>query len=178
MGQGRGTGGSRRQSIPPDARRTRGEDLLGRWKDSIHLIRPAAVFVAGIVLFLVIRQLVVPPTFGRFGHYRAAALDEIRARPARYAGQEACAGCHLEQAGIRDKGKHAGVSCEACHGPAARHAEDPASMKPPKPAEAAFCAGCHEKDTAKPAWFRQVQTSEHMGQMRCTECHSAHSPAM
>jgi hypothetical protein len=152
--------------------------LRGRWKDSIHLIRPAAVFLAGLLLFLLVRGLVVPRSFGQYGHYRAAALEEIRAKPVKFAGQETCAGCHFEQAGLRDKGKHARVACEACHGPAKRHAEDPAAMTPAKPATAAFCAGCHEKDTAKPAWFKQVKSREHMGGGNCIECHSAHNPAL
>lgn len=150
----------------------------GRWRHSIHLIRPAAVFLAGLLLFLVARAYVVPPSFGQYGHYRGAVLDEIRARPVKYAGQETCAGCHVEETEIKGKGKHATVACEACHGPAAQHAEDPGSVKPSKPDGTAFCAGCHEMDAAKPKWFRQVNTKEHMPGMKCTECHAAHSPAL
>ncbi len=42
--------------------------MVGRWRHSIHLIRPAAVFLAGLVLFLVVRAFVVPPSFGQYGH--------------------------------------------------------------------------------------------------------------
>ncbi len=152
--------------------------MQGRWKDSIHLIRPAAVFLAGLLLFLVVRAYIVPPTFGQYGHYRGAVLDEVRARPVKYAGQETCAGCHVEETEVKGKGKHATVACEACHGPAARHADDPGSMRPMKPEGTALCAGCHEMDAAKPKWFRQVNTKEHMPGMKCTECHAAHSPAL
>lgn len=152
--------------------------MRNRWKDALHLIAPAGVFVAGLLLFLTVRSFVVPPSFGRYGHYRAAALDEIRARPPQYAGRAACADCHIEEAGTVGKGKHAGVGCEVCHGPAAAHAEDPGSKKPVKPEAGALCAGCHEADSAKPRWFRQVVTKEHMGGAACGECHQPHSPAL
>ncbi|MGC8760590.1 MAG: cytochrome c3 family protein [Bryobacteraceae bacterium] len=151
--------------------------MRDRWKDALHLIAPAGVFVAGLLLFLAVRSVVVPPSFGRYGHYRAAALDEIRARPLQYAGRAACANCHAVEATTLGQGRHAPVSCEACHGPAAAHVEDPGATKPLRPDAAALCAGCHEADAAKPPWFRQVNTKEHMAGMACGDCHQPHSPA-
>jgi hypothetical protein len=39
-------------------------------KDAEHLLRIAAVFVAGIFAFLGVRAFLVPRSFGEYGHYR------------------------------------------------------------------------------------------------------------
>lgn len=148
------------------------------WKDAAHLIRPALVFVAGLVLFLLLRQAVVPASFGQYGHYRGAALNEIRSAQARFAGQTVCASCHLEEAEAKARGKHQTVHCEACHGAAASHAGDPVTHKPAKLEIGKLCVRCHESDAAKPTWFKQVQSREHSGEASCEACHQPHSPQM
>ena len=51
------------------------------FRDSGHLIRPALVLLAGVGIFLIIRAAVVPKDFGKYGHYRAGALDMIARAP-------------------------------------------------------------------------------------------------
>ena len=63
-------------------------------KEAAHLIRLAALFAAGVLLFLFVRQMMVPAGFGRYGHFRAGALEDIRARPIAFAGRAACEACH------------------------------------------------------------------------------------
>ncbi len=148
------------------------------FRDSAHLIRPAVVLLAGLGVFLAVRAAVVPKSFGRYGHYRAAALDLVRSRPISYAGQDTCVLCHDDEAKARAAGKHAHVACEACHGPQAQHANasDPAAFKPKLPDVANLCRRCHEKDAAKPANFPQVVTAEHSGGALCNTCHQPHNP--
>ena len=141
-----------------------------------HLIRVAMLLALGIAAFLVIRRLVVPPEFGKYGPFRPAAMDDIRARPIKFAGREACEACHSEQAEVKAKGKHAGVGCEACHGPLARHAEDPTSVIPKLPDTAVLCGRCHEANSAKPESFPQVVTAEHSAGLPCNTCHKPHTP--
>jgi len=141
-----------------------------------HLIRVAILLAVGIGAFLLIRGVVVPPDFGRYGHFRPAAMDEIRARPIKFAGREVCEACHSEQAEVKAKGKHAGLGCEACHGPLARHAEDPTSVTPKLPDAAVLCARCHEANSAKPKSFPQVVTAEHSAGLACNTCHRPHTP--
>lgn len=145
-------------------------------RDSGHLIRPAVVLLAGLGLFLLVRAAVIPKSFYRYGHYRAAALDAIRSRPVSYAGQGQCVLCHDEEAKARAAGKHAFVACEACHGPLAKHADDPVANVPRLPDVANLCRRCHEKDAAKPKLFPQVVTAEHSGGMLCNSCHQPHNP--
>ncbi|MCC6861661.1 MAG: hypothetical protein IT158_24030 [Bryobacterales bacterium] len=145
-------------------------------REAEHLIRLALVFLAGGAAFLLIRQAVVPPGFGVHGHYRAAALEENRLRPAVYAGQAACSDCHEEQVKQRAAGSHRGVACEACHGPLARHAADPSAAAPRPPDPVALCRRCHEADAAKPKNFPQVVAQDHSGGEACNSCHQPHRP--
>ena len=152
--------------------------MSSRLKEAAHLIPLVLVCFAGLVVFFLLRQLLVPKTFGQYGHYRAAALKDIRSRPVSFAGQDTCVMCHDEVAATRAKGKHHGVSCEACHGPLAKHADDPDSVKPKHLAGTGLCQRCHQEDKAKPANFPQVAPAEHSGGAECLSCHQPHSPQM
>jgi predicted CXXCH cytochrome family protein len=147
-------------------------------RDSAHLIRPALVLLAGLGVFLAIRAAVVPKGFGKYGHYRPAALDMIRSKPVSYAGHDACAMCHDDEAQKKAAGPHAHVNCESCHGPLAAHANDPSAVKPALPDVANLCRRCHEKDAAKPTGFPQVILSGHSNGMSCKDCHQPHNPKL
>jgi hypothetical protein len=145
-------------------------------KESEHLVRMALTLAAGMLIFLAIRHAVVPVSFGRYGHYRAAALDEISARPLSFAGKAVCETCHDDVAKVKSEGKHAGVACEACHGATAAHTDDPMANHAVKPNPATLCVRCHEADPAKPKNFPQVVSNDHAGGVSCGECHKPHSP--
>ena len=61
-----------------------------------HLVRVAALFAAGVLVFVALQSLLVPKGFGGYGHYRAGALDDNRARPLVHAGRGACVECHAD----------------------------------------------------------------------------------
>jgi hypothetical protein len=151
---------------------------MGNFKDGSHLLRLAGVYVAGTLLFLVVRAFVVPHSFGQYGHYRGAAISEIAAHPAKFAGHQTCETCHTDVAQTKSAGKHAGVNCEACHGPQAKHADDPASLDPGKPDTAVLCVQCHAASAARPKDFPQVNADEHSGGAPCGTCHQPHSPVI
>jgi uncharacterized CHY-type Zn-finger protein len=140
-----------------------------------HLLRLAALFAAGIGLFLVLRWLLVPADYGLIGPYRAGALAQNQAKPIVYAGQVACVECHTDVAEIRKTNAHAQISCESCHGPLAAHATDP-GVTARRPDPRATCAVCHLPDAAKPADFKTVTFAEHADDGACTTCHPAHAP--
>ncbi len=150
--------------------------MANRLKHSGHLLRLAGLIVAGVAVFLLIRQAIVPKSFGQYGHYRAAALDEIRARPIKFAGRETCETCHTDVAETKNKGAHAGVGCEACHGPNAAHTEDPSGKPAFEPDPAVLCVRCHEANPSKPKNFPQVVSQDHSGGNSCGLCHQPHSP--
>jgi uncharacterized CHY-type Zn-finger protein len=149
---------------------------MANLRDAGHLFRMAAVFAAGVTVFLVARSLFVPKTFGQYGHYRAAALAEIAAKPIMFAGHGACESCHTDVFEMKSKGVHAGVACESCHGPLAKHAADPTSLEPSKLDVTVLCVRCHEANLAKPKTFPQVVSANHSGGVVCDTCHKPHSP--
>ena len=97
--------------------------------------RLAIVFAVAIVALVVARALLVPATFGDYGHYRAAAVDSIAVRAVRFAGRQECEECHDDIAAERVEGHHRTLSCEVCHGPQRPHVEDPINVTP-EPADA------------------------------------------
>lgn len=147
-------------------------------RDAGHLFRFAGLFVLAFLVFLVVRRYVVPQSFGEYGHYRGAAMDDIAAHPIKFAGHSACESCHTDIADVKVKGAHAHVNCEACHGALAVHAADPTSMTPVKPDTATLCARCHTASAARPKDFPQVDPADHSSGAACQTCHNPHSPAI
>lgn len=142
-----------------------------------HLLRLAALFAAGIALFIGLRWILVPADYGLLGPYRASALAQNRAKPIAYAGQAACSDCHGDVAEVRKTNAHAAVSCESCHGPLAAHAADP-GVAAVRPDVRSTCAVCHTPDAAKPRAFKTVVFAEHAGDESCATCHPPHAPRL
>src|SRR5271157_4688766 len=129
-----------------------------------------------LIAFATLRALVVPHSFGQYGHYRGDAIAEVAARPVAFAGHDVCEACHTDVVEQKKQGKHVVVACEACHGALAKHADDPASVTPAKLDTAVVCARCHEANSAKPKGFPQVVTADHSDGIACDTCHQPHRP--
>lgn len=141
-----------------------------------QLIPLAILFAVGIVGLVVARALIVPPTFGEHGHYRAAAVDEIRQLPVAYAGIKACMDCHSDIYDLKQASVHRGLSCETCHGAASAHANDPESAKPAVPTGRDLCVLCHGYNDSRPSGFPQIIAATHNPGKACMTCHNPHSP--
>lgn len=50
-------------------------------EDIQHLLSVVVIFAAAFIGFLFVRNLLVPKSFGRLGHYRADAVDEFALLP-------------------------------------------------------------------------------------------------
>lgn len=138
--------------------------------------RLATVFALAIVALVGARSFLVPASFGKFGHYRAAAADSIAARPIHFAGRQECEECHDDIAARRIRGNHRGVSCEVCHGPQEAHVLDPANVTPPAPRDRAFCPRCHAYSQSRPTGFPQIDPAAHNPLKPCIACHDPHAP--
>lgn len=151
-----------------------------------HVFRAAILLIAVVTLLVLGRSFFVPDTWGEFGWYRGAAVDEHRARPIRHLGDRTCAMCHDNEAGDHAEGVHATVSCELCHGPVVLHADLEEGEKIadiPVRRTRELCELCHRQLAARPAGFAQVDVREHVTDMggeltadACFDCHDPHSP--
>ncbi|NIO29882.1 MAG: hypothetical protein GTO29_15165 [Candidatus Latescibacteria bacterium] len=134
------------------------------------------LFLVLISLFFLLRHFFTPDTFGKYGHYRAAAIDSIMSQPLRYAGAQLCMECHDDIYALKIESYHRDVSCEGCHGPAIAHTEDPSEFVPPAPRERGYCPLCHEYNPSRPTGFPQIDLTSHNPPKPCIDCHDPHDP--
>lgn len=136
------------------------------------------LMAAAIGAFVAARTLLVPPTFGDLGHYRADAVTDNADHEIVYAGYEACADCHDDIAEVKQGSFHAGVSCEVCHGPAALHVDAPDEYTPGAPRGRGNCTLCHGYNPARPTGFPQILPIQHNPGKPCMSCHEPHNPML
>jgi hypothetical protein len=149
--------------------------VSGRFKDIRHVLRVAGLFLAGFLLFVIVRARLVPDDFGVYGFYRAGALADVQARPIVYAGEGDCLVCHSEVDDVRKVSRHKIIKCEACHGPLWKHVQDP-DVKPATLDPRGLCLTCHTKAAGKYVGFPQVVIAAHEPNRPCTDCHAPHRP--
>jgi hypothetical protein len=142
-----------------------------------QITRLALAFAIFISLFLVLRHFLVPDTFGKYGHYRAASLIDNARPEIHYAGQQACFKCHQDIEDKKSQDVHSDIHCETCHGPGQKHVIKSKTEKIFKPNGREFCGSCHSLNAAKlkSAVF-QVDLEKHNIGKNCIECHNPHQP--
>jgi len=134
------------------------------------------LLVVFILIFLIARHFLVPESFGKYGHYRANSMDEIAALPINYAGKAVCIECHDTEAEQLASDAHSSLSCEICHGPGAKHADD-FDNKLPKPGTREFCGTCHNLNPARRIEvINQIDIKVHHPEKEnCIDCHNPHA---
>lgn len=168
-------------------------------KNIQHIIRLVGLLVVGGVVLLIVRNALVPPTFGQYGAYVGASVEVIRSKPIQYVGAEVCKGCHKKEWKKWQKKEHQTVNCEVCHGPGAAHSVEDVDPRPPllrsitdgKMASQAhdLCLSCHAIVPGRSEEFSQIESETHLAEfkiteqsedfeesMRCLQCHPGHSP--
>lgn len=138
-----------------------------------HLI-VLAVFVA---LFMLLRHLLLPESFGEIGHYRAKSLMDNEMKEMHYAGEATCTECHEETSDLKGTDLHAELSCETCHGPGLTHVDSQDAADIQKPQSREFCGKCHALHYARNRKVvSQVELTEHNTEHECIYCHNPHAP--
>lgn len=134
------------------------------------------LFIVFIGLFLLIRYLLVPDSFGQYGHYRGEALNEIAASEMRVASKAMCVDCHWDVQEVIDNDVHANLSCIICHGPGLAHVEDPSPDNIEKMSERELCGKCHQMNPARPmeVIFQVDLETHNPGFENCSDCHHPH----
>jgi hypothetical protein len=142
-----------------------------------QLTRLALAFTVFIALFLFARSVLIPDTFGQYGHYRGASLGDNAGRELHYAGQQACFECHQDIEDLKLKDVHVTIHCETCHGPGLKHVTSADAADIVKPGSREFCGSCHEKNAAKrQTAIVQIDLKSHNTDKNCIECHNPHQP--
>ncbi|MBW6492185.1 MAG: hypothetical protein K0B15_13440 [Lentimicrobium sp.] len=163
--------------------------------------RLIVAFAFFILLFLVLRQVLKPSSFGDLGHYRADAIQENIDSELHYAGIDNCSKCHEDIHMDKAIGFHANLNCEVCHGPGMKHVlyagnftdrQLPDSLLLYKPVGRSDCAVCHQVnaarikilfDTIDNSMIRQIDAMTHNPvnkrtneKLNCIDCHNPHQP--
>jgi hypothetical protein len=142
-----------------------------------QLKRLGLAFAIFISAFLILRHFLVPKTFGQYGFYRGASLEENEQIPVKYAGQKVCFDCHQDIEDLKQQDVHSDISCETCHGPGKKHSENGDITILEKPVSRESCGICHSKNAAKQQnAIYQVNLKEHNVNKKCIECHNPHQP--
>lgn len=153
-----------------------------------HVKRVVAGLVVAAVLGFVGSRLLIPESFGVYGHYRADAIMEEADREIRHWTNASCLNCHKYEAGIHLAGMHHTISCEFCHGPYADHVKDGRKIGtlPVRRGEEirVLCLRCHNRAIqARPGEvIKTVTLPEHLEKMNvktthtCAQCHHVHAP--
>ena len=166
-------------------------------RDALHLWIVFFLIVAGGSVFLWAQSRLVPETFGQQGPYRAAALDEIAAKPSVFLADAVCLKCHAEVGEERAESLHKAVSCFHCHGLGREHvaqarksAKSPGlSVAPAKKWDGNFmthidlyitkdkatCLVCHEDTVGMPKDFKKINVAKHLEEQEAEKPNSRES---
>lgn len=145
-------------------------------KEVQHLIRAVILLVAIVAGIVLVRQAMIPKTFGEFGYYRGENVAEWSSRSPIYSLTSNCNNCHANNYSRWTTSKHAAVSCENCHGPGSSHIESGKPLVVNK--ASSLCLTCHERLVSRPSAFPQVSSSNHGAALSCTTCHNPHDPSI
>jgi hypothetical protein len=157
-----------------------------------HVWRAVLIILILFIIFITVRQFLIPASFGLKGHYRYDSINEYEAYPVIHGDASSCNSCHKDIYLEKIKGRHATVSCEVCHGALTYHVKDGKKINlMPIQKSYTLCVKCHQKLDSRPTEFPQIIITKHLEDMGaigpnsnkeiaegiCIGCHSAHEPA-
>ena len=142
-----------------------------------QITRLALAFAIFISIFLLVRHFLVPDTFGKYGPYRAAALNDYLPLEIHYSGQQACFKCHQDIEDKKAQDVHSDIHCETCHGPGQKHVVSSKAGDVLEPSDRDFCGSCHVINAGKlKSTINQIDLNKHNVGKNCIECHNPHQP--
>ncbi|SMC38259.1 hypothetical protein SAMN02746065_101269 [Desulfocicer vacuolatum DSM 3385] len=155
---------------------------------ALRLIAVATTLVVATGIGFVVKAQLIPDSFGKYGHYRANAIDEEVQRPIRHGTNTSCLKCHTYEAAIHLKGRHNTISCEFCHGTYADHVSNgkkSGTLPVKKNTEiSTLCLRCHNTEikARSQAVIKTVAMPQHLESQEvklthtCNQCHHVHAP--
>lgn len=148
-----------------------------------HITRLLMIIGVVVVGFIAVRSLLVPDSFGEYGHFRGANLEEQMAILPLYQGSDQCMECHQSQHSDWQESGHSSVTCEVCHGCWEIHNGNLKTMTAVASVDA--CLTCHLKLSGRPVDFSQIESfAQHLKDQDlteedaegCVDCHDPHAP--
>ena len=153
-------------------------------RQTAHLWLVLVLIAAAGAGYLLLRGAVLPESYGQLGPYRAAALDEIAARPNYWQSDATCLACHANVGEQRAGSLHEAVRCAHCHGVGKTHVAQ-AQLAAAGPGitiskavawdgkldsrldlfitkDRDICLSCHEAAVGMPADFHKITAAEHL----------------
>lgn len=165
-----------------------------KFKDVRHIVHVAIVILVVLAGFIIVRSASVPKSFGQYGHYRGASLEERMALPVVFQSAAYCFDCHEEESGevwvgaeYWQEGKHSVNTCLNCHSKAVPPEEKSpcsAGFVRPKDMSDNLCLMCHGVLAARPKAPEPYDHKKHLEEHdmkegdTCIECHVPHYPAI
>lgn len=141
------------------------------------IFRLVLSFVVFVSLFILIQNIVTPDSFGKYGHYRANAIDDNKMIPSFFKGEDECTKCHQDIFDSKFEDLHSGVRCESCHAPKITTSTDCKVSPPIVNGTIDFCAQCHATNAGRlKKGVPQLDFKEHYEKQNCIECHNPHAP--
>jgi cytochrome c553 len=151
-----------------------------------HIRRLLAILAVFALLFVAGRLYFPPKSFGVYGHYRAASVEDIAAAHPTYLNPDSFSTDYPKEYATWSSGIHKVVKCQICHtnvGNAPTMASLAGATLPSAsaalPAAADYrrlCVKCHEKIAGRPDFMPQIEVESHSKGQACTACHNPHSP--
>ncbi|HEX5742637.1 MAG TPA: multiheme c-type cytochrome [Flavobacteriaceae bacterium] len=142
-------------------------------------------FIVFVGIFMIIQDFLTPESFGKYGHYRANAIDDNKLVPSQYKGEEKCASCHEDIYDLKSETMefdddeyilHSKLRCETCHTPKIS-ADTECKIMPPKlESTRKMCGQCHSYQISRKNKIKMIDLADHHKEMNCIECHNPHKP--
>lgn len=151
-----------------------------------HYYRALFLLVGGALLFLLVRAFLLPESFGQYGFYRGANIEEQMEKLPHFAKLNACADCHDTTWKSHQEGVHKKIQCQNCHDALSAHVDvktgEMVGKMPIEPSKK-LCLRCHWKLPSRPVTIPQIDLEDHLDSLPnaqdanvCSGCHNPHDP--
>jgi cytochrome c553 len=151
-----------------------------------HIRRLIAILAVLAMMFVAGKMYFPPKSFGVYGHYRAASVEDIAAAHPAYLSPVSYSAAYPKEYEMWSGGIHKVVKCQICHttvgklvSMASLSGATPLSTSAALPAAGdsrKLCVKCHEKIAGRPQYMPQIEVDSHSKGQACTACHNPHSP--
>lgn len=134
-------------------------------------------FVLFVSVFILVQKFLTPNSFGKYGHYRADAIDDNKISTSYFKGKEECTKCHQDIFELTDSDLHSEIRCESCHTPKINVNTECKVMPPIVKGSIEFCGVCHEENPGRlKKGVPQLDFKDHKDGQNCIKCHNPHAP--